>query len=275
MQMPGWGTVPTASPWRVDPCTVVSLQDLTVYGSRPPYDGTHFSLTGWDGWTNGVDRTGGPVPWENADGGVEGDVWEGGRSITLEGDIEAASHYEMMEAQERLGAVLTSPRWDWLVVDEEHLGLSRQIRVHRPSRPRITDLGITFAVWTLTLQAATFPRLDTTEQSKVIPSSGVDLVNAGNHPAAVTLTLRGPLTNPGLSWPGGSWVYRGSVGSGQTISVDMARRVVRDPATSRQSRNLVVASSTDWLRLAPGTTRVSRTGTGAGSITAAWRSSWS
>ena len=274
MVMPGWGTVPTASPWRVDPCTVVSLQNLTIYGSKPPCDGTHFSLTGWDGWTNGVDRTGGPVPYENADGGVEGDVWEAGRSITLEGDIEATNHAEMMAAQEQLGAILTSPRWDWLRVDEEHLGMSRQIRVMRPRTPRITPMGLTYAVWTLTLQAATFPRLDTVEQSVVVPAGGVDLVNAGNHPAAVTLTMRGPLTNPGLSWGRESWTYQGSIASGQSIVVEMWRRKVMDPGTSRHSRNRAVASANGWLHLPPGITRVSRTGTGSGTVTAAWRSSW-
>ena len=269
---PGW--LPDPQPlFAPPPCVTVSIQGLDFVSG--PRSRSRISLGGWDWWINGATARGGPVEWESADGGIEGDVYEDGRSIRLEGLIVERSTAALWERMEELGAVLASPRWDWMVVDEEHLGLSRQIRVCRLARPMITPLSSRLASYTLELRSAGFPRLDTMEQSVVVPAGGVDLVNAGNHPAAVTLTMRGPLTNPGLSWPGGSWVHRGSVGSGQTITVDMWRRVVRDPATSRQSRNLVVASSTDWLRLAPGTTRVSRTGTGAGSITAAWRSSWS
>lgn len=274
MVMPGWGTVPTASPWRVDPCTVVTLPgglELVADDTSHP----ELTLARWEGWTSGADPRGGAVPWETADGGVEGDVHLAGLSPAFEGLISTDSPARMWELSEQIGSILTHDRWGVLRVDEAHLGLSRQVTVARGGRPVITPLTETVARYQVQFQSTSPLRLDVVEQSVAVPAGGVDLVNAGNHPAAVTLTLRGPLTNPGLSWPGGSWVYRGSVGSGQTIGVDMARRVVRDPATSKQSRNLVVASSTDWLRLAPGTTRVSRTGTGAGSITAAWRSTWS
>lgn len=274
MVMPGWGQAPIYSPWGVDPGTVVTLPggiELVADDTGHP----ELTLARWDGWTNGADSRGGAVLWETADGGVEGDVHLSGRNLAFEGLILADSPSRMWELSEQMGSILTRERWGTLRVDEEHLGLSRQVSVARGGRPVVTPLTATVAAYQVQLQSASPLRLDVTEQSVVVPAGGVDLVNAGNHPAAVTLTLRGPLTNPGLAWPGGSWVYRGTVGSGQTISVDMWRRVVRDPATSKHSRNLVVASSTDWLRLAPGTTRVSRTGTGAGSITAAWRSSWS
>lgn len=273
MVMPGWGTVPTASPWRVDPCTVVTLPgglELVADDTSHP----ELTLARWEGWTSGADPRGGAVPWETADGGVEGDVHLAGLNPAFEGLISTDSPARMWELSEQIGSILTRDRWGVLRVDEAHLGLSRQVTVARGGRPVITPLTGTVARYQVQFQSASPLRLDVVEQSVVVPAGGVDLVNAGNHPAAVTLTMRGPLTNPGLSWGRESWTYQGSIASGQSIVVEMWRRKVMDPATSRHSRNRAVASANGWLHLPPGTTRVSRTGTGSGTVTAAWRSSW-
>lgn len=251
-----------------EPCMLITLQDITMVSSSVGI----FGVSTLDGWRNGVAATGGPAPFENADGGVMGDIYAGGRSIVVEGDIDAPDHEAYMRAEEQLGALLTRPRTAQLVVDERfHLGVTRQIEVTRLRPPQITQMGPSYGIFTLTLEAATYLRLGVDEQSVTVPTGGVDLLNIGNDDAHVTARLIGPLTNPGLSWPGSSWRYTGTVSSGQTLTVDMHRRTVRDLGTAAHSRNQAAGT---WLSLAPGTTRVSRTGTGSGRIELGWRSSW-
>lgn len=252
-----------------EPCMLVTLQDITMVSSGVGVLGV--STLG--GWRNGVAASGGPAPFDNADGGVMGDVYFGGRSIVIEGDIDAPDHETYMRVEEQLGALLTRDRVAPLVVDEKyHLGLKRQIDVTRLRPPQITQMGPSYGIFTLSLEAATFPRLGVDAQSQVIPAGGVDMVNLGNVPASVKLTMKGPLTNPGLSWGGMSWTFQAYIALDQTVEVEMWRRRVVDPATTTHFRNLAQG---DWLALDPGTTRVTRTGSGSGTVTAEWRSSWS
>lgn len=259
--------------WRVpDPCVVVTLPGGIELVSEEGPTAAEFTLSSWDGWTNGPDVRGGGVDWESADGGVEGDVYLAGLSLAFDGMIVAPSASRLWELQEELGSILTRERWGTLRVDEEHLGLSRQVRVARGGRPTITPLTDRLARFAVQFQSPSPYRLGVDQQSAVIANLGTNLQNLGNQDADLTLIFTGPLTNPGISWPGGSWSYAGSISSGTTINVDMSRRVVRNPATAAHSRNLAAGT---WLRLSPGTTRVSRTGTGSGSIEARWRSTWS
>lgn len=254
--------------WHRDPCLMITLQGLEIVSDGPGA----FGVTNIEGWRGGTAATGGPIPWEAADGGIHGDVFFGPRTVTIEGDIEARDHREYAELVEEVGSVLTRPRRDTLVVDETyHLGLIRQVDVVRTRPPMISQLGPTYGIFTLTLDAASSVRLGVDQQSATIASGGVDLQNIGDMDASVQVTLQGPLTNPGLSWPGGSWRYTGTVSSGTTLQVDMDRRVVRNPATTAHSRSQAAGT---WLRLPPGATRVSRTGSGSGTVTARWRSAW-
>lgn len=252
-----------------EPCTVVSLGDIDMVSSGAGLYGLTSPI---DGWANSGTSSGGPVGWDTADGGIMGDAWFQGRSLTIEGDIEARDHAEYAEAVERLGAVLTYPRTGVLRVDEVvHLGLVRQIEVTRTRPVQISALGDSYGIFTLQLEAADFVRTDVDLQSVTVPAGGVDVRNIGGAPAATTARLVGPLTNPGLSWPGGSWSYQGSVASGQTILAEMWRRRVVDEATATHSRTRAQGS---WLAVPPGTTRISRTGTGSGRVELEWRSSW-
>lgn len=252
-----------------EPCMLVTLQDIKMVSSSV---GT-FGISTLDGWRNGVAATGGPAPFDNADGGIMGDTHFGGRSVVIEGDIDAPDHEAYMRAEEQLGALLTRPRAAQLVVDERfHLGLTRQIEVTRLRPPQISQIGPSYGIFTLTLEAATFPRLGVDAQSVTVPTTGVDMVNLGNVGADLTAKLVGPLTNPGLSWPGGSWTYQGSVASGQTITAEFWRRRVVDEATGDHERTRAQGT---WFEVPPGTTRISRTGSGSGRIELTWRSSWS
>lgn len=254
--------------WHEDPCTIITLQGLDIVsdGSGP----VGFSTL--EGWEGGVAAQGGPEPWEHADGGVMGAVYYGPRTITIEGDIDAPSHEEYAELVAELGTVLSRPRIDTLVVDEAmHLGLVRQVQVTRTRPVQISQVGYRHGIFTLTVEAASHLREGVDQQFATITTAGVPLRNIGTADAHPVVSLVGPLTNPGLSWPGGAWSYSGTVPSGTTITVDMARRTVRNPATTVHSRNLAAGS---WLALPPGDTLVKRTGSGSGRIETRWRSTW-
>lgn len=258
--------------WRVpDPCVVVTLPGGLELMSEAGASQAELSLSSWDGWTNGPEVRGGGVDWEAADGGVEGDVFLAGLSLAFEGLIVADSASRLWELQEQVGSILTRDRWGTLRVDEEHLGLSRQVRVARGGRPTITPLSDRIARYAVQFQSPSPFRVDVERQSAVVSTGGTPVSNLGNHDAAVTAVMKGPLTNPGLSWDGKYWKYTGSIASGKTINVDMRSQVVRDPATTVHSANL---ASGDWLAIPPGGTKVSRTGAGSGSITLGWGSTW-
>lgn len=277
MSSPGW--VPYEAPqWyppaftrRPPPCVTVNLQDLIIQSGARTTE-TRMTLSGWDGWINGTDTTGGPVPFEAADGGLEGDVYLAGRAITLEGLIIARNSSELWERMEALGAVLTAPRWDWLRVTEQHLGLSRQIRVSRPVKPRITEKSDKLALYTLELQAASAVRVAVDESTVTLRAGeGADVKNAGRLPADLYGVLHGPLTDPMVSTPTASWKWTGTIPTGQTREVDFARGIVRDPATGADSRIRVIGG---WPSIAAGTTRLAMSATGTGHGVFSWRSTW-
>lgn len=256
---------------RPDPCVVVTLPGGIELTADPAGGRAEYTLGAWDGWVNGPELTGGAVPWADADGGVWGDLYFPGLSMQFEGMIVGRSANDYAELQAELGAVLTNPRLGLLRVDEEHLGLSRQVEVARGGRPTITQLTDRIGRYSVQLQSASPLKVDVGQQTATITTAGVVLRNIGTANAHPVVSLVGPLTSPGLSWPGGSWVYNGSIPSGTTITVEMDRRRVRNLATTAHSRNVVSGS---WLGLPPGDTTVRRTGTGSGSITARWRSAW-
>ena len=269
---PVWGGTPT-----YHPCSPVERVNARIGGITwmgTPGPGTAFVLRSLSGWWSGGAWSGGGVDWDNADGGVEGDVFSGGRVVTLRGLIYTPSGAEQMAAFDRLAAVWAVDRWQTLIVDEPERGLSRQMRVAPRDLGDPQPISDQIAQVTWMVSSATFPLVSPTQKSAVLTSGGVSLSNDGTYPAALTVLLEGPLTNPGLSWSGGSWRYSGSVPSGTTLQVDMERRTVWNPAPSSgapHSRNLAAGT---WLLLPPGLTKVSRTGSGSGTITARWRSAW-
>src|SRR5690606_39705071 len=82
---------------------------------------------------------GGGVPWDTADGGIEGGVHLRGRDLAFSGLIIGRSPAPYWELRQELGSVLTGARWGDLRVDEQHLGLARQVRVARGGRPVFGD----------------------------------------------------------------------------------------------------------------------------------------
>lgn len=251
----------------MDPCITVEIGGIEIASSGNTYG---YRLTSdVDGWEGGAPASGGPTAFEGADGGVRGDVYYSPRVLTIEGSIRAKSHEDLVDMIAELSRL---GRYETLTVDESvHSGHVRQVDVARMRPVQITTLGPTYAKWTMTLQTTDWRRVEDVLQVETVTTAGTPLRNLGTAPAALTLHLTGPLTNPGISWAGGAWQYTGTIAAGQTISVDLERRVVRDPATTTHYRRFAAGT---WLSLAPGLTTMWRTGTGSGTITARWRSSW-
>lgn len=251
----------------------VTLQDIVMHGSYR--DAPCYGLTGWDGWSNGTGSRGGPQSHSTGDGGVMGRVDMLGRIIRLEGTIEARDMAELWQMTEDLGAVLTRPREDWLIVEEEMLGTARQVRVTRTGPPQITIGGSRRdAIWTLELETADWRRVhvDQSTLNRTVGQSGA-LVNVGNADADLAAVLTGPLTNPRITVTGqGYWEYVGTIAAGQTVGVDFANRLVRDTANGVLLRRSARGS---WPQVAPGTSTATITGTGSGNVDLRWRSSWS
>lgn len=268
---PGWGPPRWAFP--TDPaCVTVTLQGITMTSQF----GSMYGLTSpLEGWTEGADPQGDASAFPAADGGVALPVWMGPRSITIEGEIETDSHAELEREVARLGTVLSNPRWDWLRVDETALGLSRQIQVRRARRPLITRSSHTSAIFTLVLQAATYPLLAAEESTmRLKPGQSQVAENTGDYNADLYATLVGPLSGIQIAragHPGGWWYYSESLKAGETRQVDFSRRIVRNPANSKHSRLL---ASGIWHDLLPGKTAVTFRGSGSGYVDLRWRSAW-
>lgn len=249
-----------------DPCMIVTIGGVEAVSNGPTLG---YGLISIDGWEGGAPATGGPVPYEMGDGAIRGDVFYGPRTLIIEGDIVAVDHQDLVD---KIGALSSLGRYETLTVDEEyHLGWVRQVEVTRLRPVQITTHGLTEASWTMTLETVDWRRVEPDLQTAVIVPGGTPVRNLGTAPAALTLHMVGPLTNPGITWYQNAWQYSGTVPAGTTISVDMERRVVRNPATTAHSRRLASGS---WLSPMPGLTTVWRTGSGSGTITARWRSSW-
>lgn len=249
-----------------EPCIIVEIGGIEILSSGA---GEGYRLTGISGWEGGAPATGGPVPYEAGDGAIRGDVFYGPRTIVLEGSIRARTHADLSEMIADLSSL---GRYETLKVDEEfHLGWVRQVEVTRLRPVEITPRGPKSAIFTMTLETVDWRRVEPNLQTALIVPGGTPVRNLGTAPSALTLHMVGPLTNPGITWYQNAWQYSGSIPAGTTISVDMERRVVRNPATTAHSRRLASGS---WLSPMPGLTTVWRTGSGSGTITARWRSSW-
>lgn len=249
-----------------DPCIIVSIGDVEAVSNGPTHG---YGLITLDGWEGGAPASGGPVGFEQGDGAVRGDVFYQPRTIIVEGDIHATDHEDLAD---KIGALSALGRYETLTVDESvHSGWVRQVDVARMRPVQITTHGTIYATWTMTLETVDWRRVSVDLQAMALTTAGVSLLNQGTAEAALSLYLAGPLVTPGISWPGGAWQYSANIGTNNTIVVDVERRVVRNPATTEHSRRFAAGT---WLSLPPGTTTLARTGTGAGSITARWRSSW-
>jgi hypothetical protein len=271
MVFPGFGTVAPRSPFTMSrpDCLTISIQGVEMLGEG---DGL-YTLTGWDGWGGGGTTRGGFEEYEDVDGGFPTEVTYSGRDITLEGMIHGDSHREFAAARERLEKVLTRPREDWLRVDEDHLGVVRQILVHRPRPVQVSPLSDRYGIFTLSLRSATYPRLAATESTLVLsPGESGRQENLGDYPADLSVFLRGPLTNPRITWSSQFWwQFTGTIPDGETRIVDMTRRIIRDPT---RGTRLDLSGSGTWPRVDPGYRTVAITGSGSGTVEMVWRSAW-
>lgn len=249
-----------------EPCITVSIGEVEAVSSG---SGPGYGLVSLDGWEGGAPAEGGPVPLESADGGVRGEVLYRPRSLIIEGDVVARDHLELSELTAGLSSL---GRYEMLTVDETaHAGLVREVEVSRLRPVQITTHGPTYATWTMHVMSVDWRRFGVDLQSRSVSAAGVGLENIGSAPAPTVLRLVGPLTDPGIQWSGRTWRYYGSIPAGTTIVVDMEARNVKNASTGVQSRR---RAQGDWLALPPGTTHVSRVGSGAGSVTVEWRSAW-
>lgn len=264
-----WACAPV---WQTpDPCIVVTLPNGLELMAGGGSD-AEFTLSSWDGWTNGPDVRGGATTRESADGGVRGDVYLSGRNLVFEGLIKGRSGNHLWELQEELGSVLTRERWGTLRVDEEHLGLSRQIEVARGARPTITPLTQQIARYQVQFQSHSPLRVGVDEQSATLtPGTGVQVQNIGTMPANLYATLHGPLTNPSVTAGSSTWAYQSTIPAGERRTVDFTRRRVVDPETGTPYRLLATHG---WPSIPPGESLLSLGGTGTGRGEFSWRSTW-
>jgi hypothetical protein len=196
-----------------------------------------------------------------------------GRIITLRGKILTDDGAQQMDAFDELTGVFAERRWRTLTVDEPERGMARCLDVTPVSLPELTPVTDKVAEVSLTVESATFPLLDITEQSAVITNAGVSLTNHGNYPAELVVEMRGPLSRPVvLDWGAGKWNFAASVGASQAIDVNMEKRLITSPDSTDHYRQYATGQ---WLALPPGTTTVRHVGGGSGSLRAVWRSSWS
>lgn len=254
-------------------CLSVEIQGIRMVGEKEPGRGPEWALTGWSGWTNGGDTRGGAEPFPEADGGFRTDVYYSGRDITLEGVLEAPTHEAFVREAERFGTLLTEPRWDWLTVDEQHLGMRRMILVHRQGPPLLTQESDRVGVFTLRVSSSMWQRVSTETSSLSLPVGGTGTaVNAGDYPADLSIELVGPIKNPRVTFNNTTWwQYNGELTAGETRTVNVTRRIIRNPAAGVR---LDSSGSGEWPRLAPGATTVKVTGGLAGTVNLSWRSSW-
>lgn len=237
-----------------------------------PHSGPCFLLQSLTGWWGGGAVTGGAVAHPHSDSGIQGDVSFHGRIITLRGKILTDNGGQQLDAIDDLTSIFSERRWVTMTVEEPERGLARRLEVAPVSIPEPTLVTDTVAEVSLTVESASFPLLDVVERSVVIPAGGVDLTNDGTYRADLLIQMHGYLSTPGLDWSGGHWTFDASVGAGKLIEADLTNRKVSAPDTGIHYRQYAKGT---WLRLPPGTTRVRRTGTGAGTVTAVWRSAWS
>lgn len=248
----------------------VELGDIDWVGR--PHVGPCFLLQSLTGWWGGGAITGGAVAHPNSDGGIRGDVNFHGRIITLRGKILTEDGAQQMDAFDQVSSVFAQSRWQTMVVEEPERGIARCLDVAPTSLPTLTPVSDRVAEVSLTVESASYPLLDTVQQSVVVTAGGVDLVNEGTFPASLRIQMDGYLSKPGLSWSGGKWTFDASVGAGKMIEANLTTRIVSAPETGIHYRQYAQGT---WLQLPPGVTRVKRTGTGAGTVTAEWRSAWS
>lgn len=251
-------------------CLEVSLQGITMHGEGDSLYGLTAPIEGWGG---GVSTRGGVEDYHDADGGFPTEVLYGGRDMVVEGEIVAPDHRALFAAKEQLETLLSTPREDWLRVREEHLGMDRQILVHRPRPVQVTLFGHRHGIFTMSLRSATYPRLAVEESELVLsPGGSGRQENVGDYPAALSLYLTGPLTNPRLTWSSTFWwQFNGTIPAGETRIVDMTRRMIRNPA---RGTRLDLAGTGTWPKVDPGYRTVSMSGTGSGAARMVWRSAW-
>lgn len=271
MRFPGFQPARSRSPYHLSRpvCLEVSLQGVTMHGEGDSL----YGVTSLDGWAGGAASRGGVEEYPDTDGGFPTDVTYTGREITVEGEILAPSHDALWKAREELETLLTSPREDWLRVRDSLTAPERQILVHRPRPVQVSLFGDRYGIFTLSLRSATYPRLAVEESELVLrPGGSGRQENVGDYPAAMSVFLTGPLTNPRLTWSSMFWwQFNGTIPSGETRVVDMTRRMIRNPAAGTR---LDLAGTGTWPKVDPGYRTVVMSGTGSGSARLVWRSSW-
>lgn len=104
------------------------------------------------------------------------------------------------------------------------------------------------------------------------------VVNAGNYITAPTFTIRGPVTNPTISFPstGQFMTFAITLTSSDTLVVNMAARTVTLNGTANRYNTIVTGSS--WFGIPPGTWSIGVASTDSAQVaalfTTTWRDAW-
>lgn len=210
----------------------------------------------------------------------------GGRTLAMNGRIEAYSIHKLRDMQQALRASLVNlheelplyfltgdPSVDHFI-NCKKFSKNQWGEEQRSNKNYFRDFLITFR--------ASNPRFLRNNSKTVTfsPSQEAQISNVGNFFAEPIIRLTGPLNSIGfnISYPDGEQEYfalKSSViiGAGQYYQIDIARNSIVDQTGANKFPDLDFDS--DWIHLHPGTTTITNDSTsGSGTISFTYRDTW-
>ena len=157
-------------------------------------------------------------------------------------------------------------------------GVPVEISARRTSPPRVS--GQRVKTYQVGLTAAD-PRIYATTPlvaTQPLSSGSASLVcaNAGSASTSPLVTISGPFTNPTLTKGSLSMSLTSTMVAGQSVTIDFANRTIVNQAGA-SIYSVLNYTTSQWFDLAPGSSTIVATVTGATAATiinASWRSAW-
>lgn len=280
MWLPGGGgfgpTQIRPEPPIADAVTVTIDGWSTTSRADVPSDGGFaFELDSWSGWWGGRTPTTDTQQSPTGDGTLDGSGTFSGRTITLNGQVLANRDASTMAALHAAGDVFSAvlageTRTGTLRVEERMLGLTRECDVRLAGTT--PDFGIVawgLASWGLYLYAPD-PLRYGVGATRINRGQTVRVENRGTAMSRPMVDLFGPLTNPTISYYGGTLRLTLDLPAGSAVTVDMRRRVV----LNQQGGKTFTPTAGGWPHVLPGGGDITLGGTGTGYAYVRRASAW-
>lgn len=232
-------------------------------------------LSKWDGWSGGTAIVTDSAPSPTGDGTLDGSGTFGGRTFTFSGRVHADPQTRAMsvleDAEDDLAAVLTGVvRRGALRVTSGGRGLVREADVRlASSTPDFTPITPWVATWSLYLSAPD-PLRYGVGAMRINRGQTVRVENRGTAMSRPMVDLFGPLTNPTISYYGGTLRLTLDLPAGSAVTVDMRRRVV----LNQQGGKTFTPTAGGWPHILPGGGDITLGGTGTGYAYVRRASAW-